>query len=182
MNLKDLEPLTKEQDPPYVIIGTRHFISRDWIHVDGVSTPLYCDADGRNYPVDVVTGADRIPLPDASAGLVFSSECLEHFSWRVIQDVVNEWCRLVRPGGVIRIEVPDFEAACQQLLSGADLDLDYRMQQIFFAGQESLVWDAHFCGITHRMLPDMLEKAGMTVAEVKRGWECGWLRADAMKK
>jgi hypothetical protein len=81
---------------------------------------------------------------------------------------------------MIRIEVPDFLLACQQILSMDSLDGDRRMQQIFFAEQLN-PFDFHFVGLTHRMLIDDFERMGFEVVDVKRGNEWGWLKVDAIK-
>jgi glutamyl-tRNA synthetase len=98
-------------------------------------------------------------MPDNYADIVYNSECLEHFPWKEYQSVLKEWCRIVKPGGMIRIEVPDFLLACNQILAMDSLDGDRRMQQIFFAEQLN-PFDFHFVGLTHRMLEDDFKKMG----------------------
>lgn len=53
---------------------------------------------------DVATG---IPLPDKSMAGVFSEHCLEHFSLPNGLALMREAFRVLRPGGIIRIVVPD---------------------------------------------------------------------------
>jgi hypothetical protein len=47
---------------------------------------------------------------DGSIGEVLSVDCIEHFGWPVVPDVLKEWVRIIVPGGVIRIETSDFDA------------------------------------------------------------------------
>ena len=115
-----------------VVIGTRTFLGEDWIHVDIDPSPLF-DENGGQHPVNIISDARKIDLPDECADIVFTSECLEHFPWKEYQSVLAEWCRLVKPGGMIRVEVPDFLLACRQILEWDSLDGDRRSQQIFFA-------------------------------------------------
>lgn len=160
-----------------LVLGTRHWLGPDWTHMDGDTTPLISD-DGRFHQAELIGGVDKVPLPDRSCSLVYSQECLEHFPWGRTREVVAEWARLVEPGGILHVEVPDFEAACRQLLEGADLELDLAMQQIVFGGQVNQ-WDYHYAGITHRTLPHFVEQAGLTVIDIGRGWERGWLTVVA---
>ena len=51
--------------------------------------------------------AEGISLPDASMKGVFSEHCLEHFSLPTVRFLLAEIRRLLRPGGVVRIVVPD---------------------------------------------------------------------------
>ncbi len=166
--------------PPFVVIGTRHHFGTGWVHVDGDSTPLYSDDDRQLHPVDVVADARKIPLPDDYAGFVFSSEAIEHFPWAQTTDVLREWARLVRPGGTIRIEAPDFLAAAQQILVTDTLECDQAMNQIFYGGQSSR-FDYHQSLHTPRTLTAQFEGLGFTVVNVQRGFECGWLRVDARR-
>lgn len=162
-----------------VVIGTRTWIDETWTHVDIDSHPLTA-ADGSHHPVDVVCDARKLDLPDNYADIVFNSECLEHFPWREYPKVLAEWCRIVKPGGMIRVEVPDFLLACRQILEADTLDMDRRMQQIFFAEQLN-EFDFHYVGLTPRMLTEDFEKLNFTVADIKRGDEWGWLKVDAIK-
>ena len=81
---------------------------------------------------------------------------------------------------MIRIEVPDFLLACNQILAMDSLDGDRRMQQIFFAEQLN-PFDFHFVGLTHRMLEDDFKNMGFEILDIKRGDEWGWLKVDARK-
>lgn len=55
-----------------------------------------------------------LPYEDNSTSLVYASHVLEHFSRNSIPDVLLEWYRVLAPGGVLRLSVPDF-AACAKL-------------------------------------------------------------------
>lgn len=164
-----------------VVIGTRTWLGPEWTHVDISPARLHDPETGNNYPVDVVSDAKKISLlEDGCADLVYSQECLEHFPWGEYQDVLKEWVRLVKPGGRIVVEVPDFLAACKQVLATDTLEMDRAIQQIIFGGQVN-EYDFHFVGLTPRTLTDDLEQLGMDVEKVERGWEVGYLRATARK-
>jgi SAM-dependent methyltransferase len=51
-----------------------------------------------------------IPLPDATVDYLFASHFLEHLSQRHGERLAREAARVLRPGGVIRIAVPDLTA------------------------------------------------------------------------
>lgn len=52
-----------------------------------------------------------IPLPDACADYVLASHFLEHLSKRDGERLVAESLRVLRPGGVVRIAIPDLAEA-----------------------------------------------------------------------
>lgn len=162
-----------------LVIGTRRWLGPEWTHCDIDPRPLV-DENGRQHPVEVLGDARSVPLPNESADHVYTQECLEHFPWRETGKVVAEWCRLVKVGGTIRIEVPDFLLACQQVLVTDTEHMDFAIQQIIFGGQENQ-YDFHYTGLTPRMLTRHLENNGMEIVEIRRGDEVGYLRVDARK-
>lgn len=169
-----------EGDGIKVVIGTRTWLGEDWTHVDIDPRPLHDPKTGDRHPVDVVCDARKLNLPDDYADIVYNSECLEHFPWREYPKVLAEWCRIVKPGGWIRVEVPDFLKCCQQVLDWDCLEGDRRMQQLFFAEQLN-EFDFHYVGLTPRMLTDDFESLGFEVIDIKRGDDWGWLKVDARK-
>jgi len=50
-----------------------------------------------------------LPFPDGSFDWVFCEHVLEHFSLEDGQRLTREVCRILRPGGCLRIVVPDAE-------------------------------------------------------------------------
>lgn len=156
-----------------LVIGTRTFLGDDWTHLDIQPGQLH-NPGGMPKAVDIVADARKIPLEDQTCEVVYSQECLEHIPWGEYQTVLAEWARLVAPGGELRIEVPDFLAACRQVLEVDTLEMDRAIQQIIFGGQSN-TFDFHYMGLTPRMLTDDMERLGLKVIEVKRGWEHGWL-------
>lgn len=162
-----------------VVIGTRTWLGPDWTHVDIDPRPLTA-ADGTRHPVDVVSDARNINLRSGCAELVYSQECLEHFGRADYPKALAEWARLVGDGGILRIEVPDFLAACQQVLTTDTLEMDRAIQQIIYGGQVN-EFDYHYSGHTPRTLTADMEALGLTVIDVKRGWEVGWLRVEGRR-
>lgn len=72
-----------------------------FVHVDIV--------DGPN--IDVRSSVDDLcEFSDASVDLIYASHVLEHFGRREVETVLREWFRVLKPGGTIRLAVPDFAA------------------------------------------------------------------------
>lgn len=57
-----------------------------------------------------------IPFPDASVDAVYHSHVLEHLDREIAGRFLSECARVLRPGGIIRIVVPDFERCCREYL------------------------------------------------------------------
>lgn len=74
--------------------------------------PGFVHVDLQQAPhVDIVGPVEKLPLADACASLVYASHVLEHFGRYEYKEVLKEWHRVLAPGGVLRLSVPDF-AAC----------------------------------------------------------------------
>ena len=88
---------------------------------------------------DIVADVRHLPLPDACAEAVYASHVLEHFHWR--EPVLEEWHRVLVPGGECAVVVPDPMGAYLLWRRGGvyglpkqyPIDLDY-MMAVFFGG------------------------------------------------
>ena len=57
-----------------------------------------------------------------TADLIYSSHTLEYFDRKEVVEVLSEWYRALKPNGVLRIAVPDFEAIVEVYKKYNDLD------------------------------------------------------------
>lgn len=74
--------------------------------------PGFVHVDAQPAPhVDIVAPVEHLPLDSASASLIYASHILEHFDRHTYKAVLAEWFRVLKPGGIFRLAVPDF-AAC----------------------------------------------------------------------
>jgi predicted SAM-dependent methyltransferase len=53
-------------------------------------------------------------MGDNSVSLIYASHVLEHFGRYTYKAVLKEWFRVLKPGGILRLSVPDF-AACASI-------------------------------------------------------------------
>ncbi len=63
---------------------------------------------------------DGIPLPDATCDAVYHSHMLEHLPKWQVPGFLAECHRVTRPGGVIRVAVPDLEQICRHYLANLE--------------------------------------------------------------
>ncbi|GIU68441.1 MAG: hypothetical protein KatS3mg093_328 [Candidatus Parcubacteria bacterium] len=78
--------------------GWRNF-GKDWIHIDG-----------GNYPHVVYHDITKLPYNDNSADIIYASHVLQYFDREEVISVLNEWYRVLKPKGLLRVAVPDFES------------------------------------------------------------------------
>ena len=105
--------LTTKSSPVFLNLGAgpRGVDDRHWVNVDGSAAP------GVRFLIDL-----RRPLPfqDASFDGVFCEHVLEHFGQEDGERLAGEARRLLRPGGVFRVIVPDAEHVLRLYLDAPD--------------------------------------------------------------
>ena len=94
---------------------------------------------------DVVADLRHLPFDDGVATHVFASHVLEHFRWD--EPVLEEWHRVLRPGGEIVVIVPDIIGVHALWKKGAawgagtPIDLAYVNATAFGARVLGGMWD-----------------------------------------
>lgn len=78
-------------------------LGRDWIHVDGSNN----DTTHKHCKHSIIT--DLSQFEDNSVDVLYASHVLEYFDQIEVIDVLREWYRVLKKGGIIRLSVPDFE-------------------------------------------------------------------------
>ena len=73
-------------------------------------TPLGHGHGSEIFPLSTI-GSDTVDE-------VRASHCLEHFPHKQVPDVLKEWVRVLKPGGLLKIAVPDFEKIAKNYLNG----------------------------------------------------------------
>ncbi len=109
--------------------------------------------------VDRANGKEAYPLdyPDNSVDEVRASHILEHFGYADTLKVVKDWVRVLKPGGVLKIAVPDFEFCIREY---AKPDSDEPVEGYILGGQIDEN-DFHKAIFTRRQLFLLLNQAGL---------------------
>jgi ubiquinone/menaquinone biosynthesis C-methylase UbiE len=71
---------------------------------------VHVDAKAASH-IDIVGPVENLSMRDGSVSLIYASHVLEHFGRFEYKAVLREWFRVLAPGGILRLAVPDF-AAC----------------------------------------------------------------------
>jgi predicted SAM-dependent methyltransferase len=124
---------------------------------------IFLDAQGFDG-VDVVhgvTGANHLPFDDETFDAVFSSHILEHISYHFEQNVINDWARVLKPGGELHTIVPSWEWVANQIMK-APANRSKALKGMCFAGQIN-EWDLHYNMFTLDMLEELYRKAKLKV-------------------
>lgn len=114
--------------------------------------------------IDRRTGGEAFPLkfsdgteiPSDYADVVHCSHVLEHFSHRHIAMVLAEWARVLKPGGILQIAVPDFG----KIVEAYRADAGWNVQGYVMGGQVDDN-DQHRCIFDRDTLYSALDAAGL---------------------
>jgi predicted SAM-dependent methyltransferase len=133
--------------------------------------PGFLHVDIRPLPhVDIVSGLDALPMfGDATADLVYASHVLEHFGRHQTHAILTEWHRVLKPGGVLRLAVPDFAQLVRVYQDRGDLS------EILgpLVGRQDHPHNYHYNVFDRPSLTAQLEAAGYRDV---REWD--WRRTD----
>ena len=86
--------------------------------------PGFINVDLDSMPhVDHVANIKELPFfEDNTIDLFYCSHSLEYFDRVEVKQVLREWYRKLKPGGCLRVAVPDFKAISEIYLESGDLD------------------------------------------------------------
>ena len=124
--------------------------------------PGFVHIDAVDYPhVDHVATIDNLGfLGDGSVDLIYNCHVLEHFRRRDVKRVLVEWLRVLKPGGTLRLSVPDFARLCDVYQRTGDLELV--IGPIF--GRQDYLYNIHYNMFDEASLTRQLLEAGYTAA------------------
>lgn len=127
--------------------GTEH--KDGWINIDLAGDP-----------VDLSWNlAHGIPFPDASVDAVFHEHLLEHLVLSAGDQLIGECRRVLRPGGILRVGVPDAGAYARSYASDGEFIESIRperptrmlaMQEIFYWNRHLTMYDAETLSLLFR--------------------------------
>ena len=132
-----------------------------------IASPEFINVDARPAPhVHYVRDVTDLAIfPDNHADLVYACHVLEHVRHRALEHALWEWRRVLKPGGVLRLSVPDFDKLlCVYEAYHGDLR---SIISPLMGGQEH-DYNVHYSAFNRQYLSDKLIKVGFL--EVRR-WD-----------
>jgi len=78
--------------------GKRNF-GNDWYHIDG--------GDHAHLNAKDITSLHQ--FGNNTVDLIYASHVIEYFDREDVKELLAEWVRVLKPGGCLRLAVPDFE-------------------------------------------------------------------------
>ena len=110
------------------------------------------------------------PFPDGSVEEIIARDCVEHISWRRVEDLLKDMHRILKCGGRVYIQVPDLEAIARKVILNPDFcfgDLcGWRAISYWVYGGQDYPENTHKAGFTVPTLRRLLESLGFAVLEI----------------
>ncbi len=113
--------------------------------------------------VDVVADIRLlIGISENTIDTIYTSNVLEHFQRFEYPLVLQRWHQVLKPGGILRLSVPDLEAVCKYYVETGNLD---DIMMALYSGQQKPL-SFHYWGWDYKTLERDLKQAGFK--EVRR--------------
>jgi SAM-dependent methyltransferase len=149
---------------------------------------LRLDIDPSVNPDIVCSMTDMEPLATASVDAIWSSHNLEHLHRHEVPVALAEFLRVLRPGGLLLLTMPDLQRIAERVAAGeledeaylspsgpiSALDMIYGHTASLAQGNFHM---AHKTGFTTRTLNQLLGDAGFAEIAVTREGFALWARA-----
>jgi SAM-dependent methyltransferase len=140
---------------------------------------LRLDVDPQVEPDIVASITDMSPVPPASVDAVFSRHNIEHIFAHEVPQAIDEFLRVLKPGGELLLATPDLQGVAKAIASGrledplyrspagpiSALDVVYGYRPKIAEGREYM---AHRTGFTRGALTRRLGQAGFVDIAVTR--------------
>lgn len=118
-----------------------------FVHIDALDFPH----------VDHIAAVDNLSfIEDNTVDLIYVCHVLEHFKRRETQRVLDEWYRVLKSGGILRVAVPDFEAI--SLIYNKNRDLSQVIGPLY--GGQNYLYNIHYNTFDFSTLSEYLAKSG----------------------
>jgi len=117
-------------------------------------------------PIDRKLGTEVYPLAgyeDGTVDEIRASHVLEHFAQNEVQDILKHWTSKLKPGGILRIAVPDMARIFYAYTQNEEVPI-----LSFIYGGQTDGNDFHKCGFDGTLLRNLLVECGL---EDIRTWD-----------
>ena len=97
---------------------------------------------------------------DNSVDIIYVCHCFNNFDDDEARQVVKEWHRVLKKGGILRIAIPDFEAIVKAYIKFKDLKLVKRLVTGYYKGKSGV--DYHRSVYDEPTLKNLLLECGFS--------------------
>jgi predicted SAM-dependent methyltransferase len=115
--------------------------------------------DGATYPHVQYHDITKLDFENNSVTEIYASHVLEYFNRDEAVDVLKEWYRVLKPGGILRVAVPDFGIMAGMYI-GRNLSLDNFIGPLYGKMPMDDITIYHKTAYDYKSLKDILLSVG----------------------
>ena len=149
---------TSERKKVRINLGCGNDIKPDYINVD-----KYNNTGNVDYQWDL----SKLEVEDESVDEIYTSHVFEHIEINDVYSVLEEWERVLRPGGEIIMRLPNLETEVKIWLDTPDDRKWFEVHRIF--GSQSHEGNTHFSGHNPESLKSLIERFNFKVTSLGVG-------------
>ena len=113
---------------------------------------------------DVVGDVKSLSWPDEYFSYILASDIIEHFPISQTNNILTEWKRVLKIGGVMEFRLPDLAVICNNYVNGVN---NAKMTSWLLYGGQDYFGNFHFVGFDRKWFSSILVENGFEVTEVK---------------
>ena len=134
-----------------------------------INHPHFINIDCLPLPhVHYIRSIDNLsPFATESVDLIYASHSLEHFPHSQTKQVLTEWFRVLKKGGVLRLSVPDFDLLVK-IYEQNSYDVELILHPLM--GSQNYKYNFHMTAFNSKYLSKLLKSVGFKLVQP---WEPG---------
>jgi len=144
---------------PDLVARNRTTVDRYYKKEESRETLEHGSRDHQACVVDRYAPMDALPYAPGTVDEIRSVQSLEHLDMREGPRVLRHWHEILKPGGVLHVDVPDFEETARQLLAQRDeASKDWYYRLVY--GSQKNPYAFHKNGFSPARIERLLREAG----------------------
>ncbi|MCK4528476.1 class I SAM-dependent methyltransferase [candidate division WOR-3 bacterium] len=114
--------------------------------------------------VDKVMDIRRLEFPDEYFDYILASDIIEHFPISETKDILTEWKRVLKSGGIIEFRIPNLKVICKRYIDG---EADTKHTSWLLYGGQSYSGNFHYVGFDKEWFSSICAGCGLKEIEYR---------------
>ncbi len=114
--------------------------------------------------VDVIGDVRTLDFPDNNFHYILASDIIEHFPISETENILKEWSRVLKVGGIIEFRMPNLRAICKKYVDGI---IKAKLCSWLLYGGQDYRGNYHFTGFDREWFKSIIEPLGFKEIDYK---------------
>ena len=112
--------------------------------------------------VDKIMDVRKLGFPDEYFDYILASDIIEHFPISETKNILIEWKRVLKIGGIIEFRIPNLKAICKKYING---DYGAKLTSWLLYGGQDYSGNFHYVGFDRKWFKSIIELIGFEEIE-----------------